>query len=74
MLSRSCAGRAPLQWRVMNSSPFKWGGARVFAGRGVIGPNELRLLTPASVYDAATSPFEWGGKKIAPLEWRAPSA
>jgi hypothetical protein len=46
----------------MNSSPFKWGGARVFAGGGVIDPTDLQFMTPPSSYDADTSPFEWGGK------------
>ena len=45
----------------MNSSPFKWGGVRVFAGGGVMDSTDPRL-TPPSAYDAATSPFEWGGK------------
>ena len=46
---------------VMNSSPFKWGVVRVFAGGGVMDSTDPRL-TPPSAYDAATSPFEWGGK------------
>jgi len=46
----------------MNSSPFKWGGARVVAGGGVISSADLPFMTPSSAYDDDTSPFEWGDK------------
>ena len=44
----------------MLSSPFKWGGARVFAGGGVM--SRRTAANDPSVADyRATSPFEWGG-------------
>ncbi len=47
----------------MSSSPFKWGGVRVFAGGGVM-DSTVPHSTPPSVYDTATSRSEWGGKDI----------
>jgi hypothetical protein len=47
----------------MSSSPFKWGGVRVFAGGGAMDSTVPRF-TPPSAYDAATSPYEWGGNEI----------
>jgi hypothetical protein len=47
----------------MSSSPFKWGGVRVFAGGGVMDSTVPRS-PPPSAYDTATSPFEWGDKDI----------
>jgi len=59
----------------MSASPFKWGGARVFAGGGGMFSDALPLLTPPSAFDADTSPYEWGGERMsfaggAPLQWR----
>ena len=47
----------------MSSSPFKWGGVRVFAGGGVM-DSTIPRSTPPSAYDTATFPSEWGGKDI----------
>jgi hypothetical protein len=41
---------------------FKWGGARVSAGGGVIHLTDPRM-TPPSAYDAATFPLEWGRER-----------
>ena len=44
------------------ASPFKWGGARVTAGGGVMNSGRVGALTPPSAQGADTSPFEWGGE------------
>jgi hypothetical protein len=33
--------------------------------------DELRVMTPPSAYDAATSPFEWGGNAPSVVLYRA---